>query len=104
ALVFSIRYFEDIEGHRFHILMLVFMGAMVGFALTGDLFNMFVFFELMSVAGYGLTGTEVETPAPLQGALNFGVLNSIGGFCILWGIALVYVRTGALNLAQIGNT
>ena len=32
------------------------------------------------------------------------MLNSIGGFCILWGIALVYARTGALNLAQIGNT
>ncbi len=103
ALVFSVRYFEEIEGHRFHILTLVFMGAMVGFALTGDLFNMFVWFELMSVAGYGLTGTEIEMPAPLQGALNFGILNSIGGFMILWGIGLVYARTGALNLAQIGN-
>jgi len=103
AFVFSWRYFEAHEGHRFHILMLVFMGAMIGFSLTGDLFNLFVFFELMSVVGYALTGTRVEEPAPLQGAINFGVINSIGGFLLLWGIGLVYARTGALNLAQIGQ-
>ena len=40
--------------------MLIFLGAMAGFCLTGDLFNMFVFFELMSVAAYALTAYKVE--------------------------------------------
>src|SRR5205823_8679396 len=103
AFVFSIHYFEEIESHRFHIMMLVFLGGMVGFSLTGDLFNLFVFFELMSVAGYGLTGMEVLQPAPLQGAINFAVENSVGAFLMLWGIALLYARTGGLNMAQIGQ-
>ena len=59
ALIYAAQYFEAI-GTLFHALMLVFLAAMVGFCLTGDLFNMFVFFELMSVAAYALTGYKVE--------------------------------------------
>jgi multicomponent Na+:H+ antiporter subunit D len=102
AFVFSWRFFKEV-GNLFHVLMLVFLAAMVGFCLTGDLFNMFVFFELMSVSAYALTGYKVEERGPLQGALNFAVTNSVGGFLLLSGIGLIYARTGALNLAQIGN-
>jgi multicomponent Na+:H+ antiporter subunit D len=102
ALVFSWHYFKEV-GNLFHVLMLVFLAAMVGFCLSGDLFNMFVFFELMSVAAYALTAYKVEERGPLQGGLNFAVTNSVGGFLLLTGIALLYGRTGALNLAQMGN-
>ncbi len=102
ALLFSWRYFETAAG-LFQPLMLVFLAAMAGFCLSGDLFNMFVFFELMGVAAYALTGYRVEEAGPLQGAINFAVTNSTAGFGILIGIALVYGRTGALNLAQIGQ-
>jgi multicomponent Na+:H+ antiporter subunit D len=103
GLMFSWRYFEVVRG-LFHALILVFLAGMVGFCLSGDLFNMFVFFELMSVAAYALTGFRIEERGPLQGALNFAVVNSIGAFLILTGTAMVYGRTGALNLAQIGET
>jgi multicomponent Na+:H+ antiporter subunit D len=101
ALVFSWRHF-DVVGHAFPALMLVFLAAMIGFCLSGDLFDMFVFFELMTVSGIALTGHRADERAPLQGALNFGITNSVGGFFVLFGIALLYGRTGALNLAQIG--
>jgi multicomponent Na+:H+ antiporter subunit D len=84
-------------------LMLLFGGAMAGFALTGDIFNMFVWFELMGVAAYALAGFEVGEVGPLQGAINFAVSNTVGAYMILTGIALLYARTGALNLAQIGE-
>ena len=102
AFVFSIRYFESV-GTLFHVLMLVFLGAMCGFALTGDLFNLFVFFELMSAAAFALCGYKNEEPQSMQGALNFGVTNTIGAFLTLSGIGLLYGRTGALNMAQIGR-
>src|SRR5690348_405388 len=102
ALIFSWRYFEAV-GNLFHALMLVFLAAMVGFCLTGDLFNMFVWFELMSGAAYALTAYKIEERGPIQGAINFAVTNSLGAFMILTGIALLYARTGALNLAQIGQ-
>src|SRR4051812_20960669 len=82
---------------------LVFVAAMIGFCLTGDLFDLFVFFELMSVAAYVLVGYEIRSRAPLEGALTFAVTNSVGAIVLLFGIGLVYGATGALNLAQIGR-
>ena len=102
ALVYSWRYFDE-SGALFLVLTLMFTGAMCGFVLSGDVFNMFVFFELMGVAAYALTAYRVDELAPLQGALNFAITNSVGAFMILVGIALVYARTGALNLAQIAT-
>jgi multicomponent Na+:H+ antiporter subunit D len=103
ALVFTWRYFEA-AGTLFHALMLVFLAALLGFCLSGDLFNVFVFFELLSVAAYALAGYRTENPGSIQGALNFAVTNSVGGFMVLSGIALVYGRTGSLNLAEIGRS
>jgi multicomponent Na+:H+ antiporter subunit D len=103
GLVFSSRYFDTV-GTLYHALMLTFLAAASGFSQTGDLFNLFVFFELMSTAAYVLCGYKSEEPGPLQGALNFAVTNTIGGFLVLFGIALLYGRTGALNMAQVGRT
>jgi multicomponent Na+:H+ antiporter subunit D len=69
ALVCSWRYFDSVEA-RCHCLVLLFLAGMVGFALTGDVFDMFVFFELMGAAAYMLTGFKVEDPTAVQGALN----------------------------------
>jgi multicomponent Na+:H+ antiporter subunit D len=102
ALIFSWRYFDTV-GNLYHVLMLVFLGAMCGFSLSGDLFNLFVFFELMSASAFALCGYKSEAPATLQGALNFAVTNTIAGLLVLTGTALLYGRTGALNLAQIGR-
>ncbi|MDQ3901215.1 MAG: complex I subunit 5 family protein [Actinomycetota bacterium] len=102
TLIFAWRYFESIR-HLFHALMLAFLGGMVGFALSGDLFNIFVFFELMSVAGYALCAYRVEQPDVLQGSLNFAILNSMGAFAMLMGIAMLYGSTGALNLVDVGT-
>jgi multicomponent Na+:H+ antiporter subunit D len=101
ALVYSLRYFDAIAG-LFHGLMLLFMAGMIGFCLTGDLFNLAVFFELMSTAAYALTAYRIEERAPIQGAINFAITNSIGGFGIFIGVALLYARTGSLNMAQAG--
>src|SRR4051794_2303171 len=103
AFMFSWRYFVVI-GPFFHALMLVFLAAMIGFSYTGDLFNLFVFFELLSVAAYALVAYDIEEEGPIHGALNFAVTNSVGAFFILSGIALLYGRTGALNMAEIGQT
>jgi multicomponent Na+:H+ antiporter subunit D len=103
AFIFSWRYFV-VVGPLYHALMLVFLAAMVGFSFTGDLFNLFVFFELLSVAAYALVAYDIEEEGPLQGSLNFAVTNTVGAFSILTGIALLYGRTGALNMAQIGES
>lgn len=102
AMVFSWRYFEQVSTY-FQALMLVFLAGMSGFCLTGDLFNLFVWFELMGVSAYALTAYRPEERGPIQGALNFAITNSVGAYLSLTAIALLYGRTGALNMAQVGR-
>jgi multicomponent Na+:H+ antiporter subunit D len=102
ALLFSWRYFTEIQA-IFHTLMLLFLAAMVAYVYTGDLFDAFVFFELMSVVAFALTGYRSEEPSTVHGALNFGIIQSIGAYLTLAGIALVYARTGQLGLATTGR-
>jgi multicomponent Na+:H+ antiporter subunit D len=103
ALIYSLTFIES-AARPYDVLMGAFCGAMCGFALTGDLFNMFVWFELMGVAAYALAGFKVSELGPLQGGINMAVTNTIGAYFILIGIGLLYARTGALNFAQIGRT
>jgi multicomponent Na+:H+ antiporter subunit D len=102
SMVFSWRYFERVSTY-YHALMLTFLAGMVGFCLAGDIFDFFVWFELMSVSAYALTAYRPEERGSIQGALNFAITNSVGAFLSLSGIALVYGRTGALNMAEIGQ-
>jgi multicomponent Na+:H+ antiporter subunit D len=103
AILYSWSFLRE-AARPYDVLMLLFGGAMAGFALTGDIFNMFVWFELMGVAAYALAGFEVAEVGPLQGAINFAVSNTVGAYLILTAIALLYARTGALNLADIGHS
>ncbi|HET8528493.1 MAG TPA: proton-conducting transporter membrane subunit [Gaiellaceae bacterium] len=103
SLVYSLA-FVDASKRSYDILLCALCGALCGFTLTADLFNMFVWLELLGVACYALTGFYVRRTGALQGALNFAIVNTVGGYFVLLGIGLLYARTGALNLAQIGRT
>ncbi len=102
ATVVMSRYREADSPH-FEVLLLLFCAGMAGLCLSGDVFDMFVFFELMSVAAFALAGYLIEEGEAVEGSLNFAITNTIGSFLILTGIALVYGRTGALNLAQVAH-
>ena len=101
SFVFSWSFFEKTSA-QFHVLMLLFLSAMVGFTLTHDLFNMFVWFEVMSVTAFALTGFKLESPA-ISGAMNFTVTNSLAGYLILAGIGLIYSRAGALDFSALAR-
>ncbi|MBO1417121.1 complex I subunit 5 family protein [Streptomyces sp. FH025] len=105
VLGYAWRYFDEPSGEHggiFPALLLLFEAGMCGFTLTGDLFDAFVFFELMGAVAYALTGYRIEDPRPLHGALAFGLVNSAAAYLSLLGIGLLYARTGELGLAQIG--
>jgi multicomponent Na+:H+ antiporter subunit D len=102
SLVASWR-LTDAADPLFAAVTLVLLAAMVAFAVSGDLFTLFVFFELMSVCAYALVGLRSTDRPALQGALTFAVVNSLGAIGFLLGISLLYGRTGALNLARVGE-
>ena len=99
TFVFAWGFFDRTHGH-FHILMLLFLAAMVGFCFTRDMFNLFVWFEVMSVAAFALTAYHLAESS-LAGAINFTVVNSLAGFLMLGGIGLIYAQTGTLDFEGI---
>ncbi|TGE02705.1 NADH dehydrogenase [Methylobacterium nonmethylotrophicum] len=101
TFIFAWGYF-DAEHAHFQVLMLLFLAAMVGFCLTRDLFNLFVWFELMSVAAFALTAYPLGSSA-LEGAFTFTVSNALASFLMLAGTGLLYARTGTLDFAAMGQ-
>jgi multicomponent Na+:H+ antiporter subunit D len=77
------------------------LAALIGIALTADLFNLFVWFQVASLASYGLTGFFLERPIAAEAAFKILVLTSLASFAIFTGIGLLYARHGALNFGQL---
>ncbi len=82
-------------------LFLLLCAALIGSALTADIFNLFVWFEVAALSSYALTAFFLERPLALEAAFKILVLTTIASFAIFLGAALLYGDHGALNFAQI---
>lgn len=82
----------------FHALVMGLNGAF----LTGDLFNLFVFFELLLAASYGLA-LHGGGRNRVRSAMHYIVINLVASFLFLIGVALIYGTTGTLNMADIAR-
>ena len=90
----------DRKGRHFHVLFQMQLFGLAGAFLTGDLFNLFVFFEILLIASYGLMlhgGGAARTRA----GLHYVVLNLLGSTVFLFAAGLIYASLGSLNLADI---
>ncbi len=101
--IYSRQYFDDV-GTIFYVLLLSMLGAMLAFAFAADAFNLFVFYEVFSVAAYALAAYQIELKSAYEGALQFAITNTVAGLFILFGIILLEGRSGELNLAAIGHS
>ena len=99
ALVYSVARWEKAGVHYLPLFQFLLMGLNGSF-LTGDLFNLFVFFEIMLAASYGLLLHASGGPR-VRAGLHYIVVNLVASLVFLIGIALVYGLTGTLNLAEL---
>ncbi|MCM8801343.1 MAG: NADH/ubiquinone/plastoquinone (complex I) [Candidatus Omnitrophica bacterium] len=99
--IYSISYMERYtDKYRFYTLFLLMLAGMNGVIVTGDLFNLFVFLEIASVASYALVafGTEAEE---LEASFKYTIMSSVASSFILLGIALLYSFSSTLNMADM---
>ena len=93
----------DVNNRQFHALFLFqLMGLNIAF-LTGDLFNLFVAFEVLLIASYGLLLHGEGTRRTIPG-LHYVVLNLIGSAMFLISVGMIYSVTGTLNMADLAVT
>ncbi|NQT46054.1 MAG: NADH/ubiquinone/plastoquinone (complex I) [Candidatus Omnitrophica bacterium] len=103
ATLFSVQYMEKYTSKlRYYSLFLLMVAGMNGVALTGDMFNLYVFLEIASIASYALVGFGCDHEE-LEASFKYLVLGSIASTFILFGIALIYGMTGSLNMAHVGQ-
>ncbi|MHC4888382.1 MAG: complex I subunit 5 family protein [Planctomycetota bacterium] len=103
AMLFSTRYMEQYTAKaKFLCLFLLMVAGMNGVVLSGDIFNLFVFLEIASIASYALVGFGCEHEE-LEASFKYMVLGSIGSIFVLFAVALVYGNTGSLNMAYISK-
>ncbi|WP_336294004.1 monovalent cation/H+ antiporter subunit D [Bartonella sp. CB169] len=99
ALVFSQAHWYK-AGSHFQSLMQFFMVGINGAFLTGDLFNLFVFFEVMLTASYGLA-LHGSGQSRVRAGLHYVVVNLVASLFFLIGTALIYGIVGTLNMADL---
>ena len=99
ALVFSLARWHRVGPH-FHSLAQFMLAGLNGTFLTGDLFNLFVFFELMLAASYGLALYGGGVPR-VRAGLHYIIINLSASLLFLVGVSLMYGVTGTLNMADL---
>lgn len=92
----------DRRGHHFHSLFHVQLMGVNGAFLTGDLFNLFVFFELLLIASYGLM-VHGGGATRLKAGLQYVTINLVGSTVFLMGLGTIYGVTGTLNMAHFAE-
>jgi formate hydrogenlyase subunit 3/multisubunit Na+/H+ antiporter MnhD subunit len=85
---------------RYNLLFSLFVFSSLGMVMTGDLFNLFIFVEIGSIAVIALS-SAVSMKAGSRGALKYMVPSAVLSMLMLAGIALVYATLGTLNIAHI---
>ena len=104
ALVYAVRYMNDFTDRwKFYALVLLVLAGMNGVVLTADVFNLFVFLEVASLASYALVafGTEAEE---MEASFKYLVFGGLSSCLILLGIALLYGQASTLSLAHLASS
>ncbi|HEY9397221.1 MAG TPA: monovalent cation/H+ antiporter subunit D [Burkholderiales bacterium] len=99
SLVFSLARWHRAGAH-FHPLFQLQLMGLNGAFLTGDLFNLFVFFEVLLAASYGLL-LHGSSTARVKAGLHYIAINLAASSLFLIGVSLMYSVTGTLNMADL---
>jgi len=91
------------RGNAFYSGYLLLTGGLMGLFLTGDLFNLFVFLEIVGLTSYGLVASD-GSPESAVAALKYLTIGTAGASIYLLGVGYLFLRTGALNMVDVSRS
>jgi len=100
--VYAVRYITEGATARYHTLYLLLLTGATGVVLTGDVFNLFVFFEILCISSYALVA-YLGDRGGLEASAKYLIQGAVGSGLFLLGIGLLYGLTGTLNMAGIAE-
>ena len=100
--IYALNYIREGPQEKYHILYLLLLTGATGVVLTGDIFNLFVFFEILCISSYALVA-YLGNKAGIESSIKYLIQGSVGSSLLLLGIGLLYGQFGTLNMADIAN-
>ena len=88
--------------YLFYVMYLLCLTGLLGIAITGDAFNLFVFLEISSLSSYVLISLGRDRRA-LTGAFNYLIMGTIGATFYIIGVGMLYMMTGTLNMSDLAT-
>lgn len=106
SLIYSLDYIEKRSLPTYFPLFNLLIAGLHGSFLTGDIFNLFVFFEVLLLSSCGLVmalekGGVTKSSDKLEATFKYLILNMLGSFLMLIAVSALYATTGTLNMADI---
>jgi len=103
AVLYSLGYMKHDTGlEKYYTLILILELGMLGIVITGDIFNFYVFLEIMSIASYALVAFRNDTWEGIEAGIKYMFVGSLASSFILLGIALLYGQYGTLTMSYLG--
>jgi multicomponent Na+:H+ antiporter subunit D len=99
SFIYSTKYMKENDG-KFYFFFLIMVVGLYGIFLSGDIFNIYVFFELTVISSYILI-TFGDKKVSLKASIKYLIIGSIASFFFLFAIGLLYTKTGLLNIEYL---
>jgi len=104
SLIYSLHFLKGQTGQGwFYALMMLLYAGMIGLAFTGDMFNMFVFLEIASIAGAGLAAYRTNMADAVEGGFKYIVISAVSALLVLFAIGILYAQYNVLSIAALAH-
>ncbi|WXG43366.1 MAG: proton-conducting transporter membrane subunit [Promethearchaeati archaeon SRVP18_Atabeyarchaeia-1] len=102
--IYSIGYMKHDTGlPKYYSLLQLLVTGMTGVVFAGDLFTLFVFFEMMAICSYVLVAFRKSEWEPVEAGMKYLFMGALGSTTVLYAISFLYGITGTLNIGMIGT-
>jgi len=100
--IYALDYIKKGPTEKYNMLYLLLLTGATGVVLTGDIFNLFVFFEILCISSYALVAYTADK-AGFESAIKYLIQGAVGSSLLLIGVGLLYGLFGTLNMADIAQ-
>jgi formate hydrogenlyase subunit 3/multisubunit Na+/H+ antiporter MnhD subunit len=100
--IYALDYIKEGATEKYHTLYLLLLTGATGVVLTGDIFNLFVFFEILCISSYALVA-YLREKSGIESAVKYLIQGAVGSSLLLIGIGLLYGQFGTLSMADIAE-
>lgn len=103
GMLYSFSHIKENGSGKYYALFLLMLVGMLGMEVTGDLFNLFVFLEILSISSAALIAFYARKGKPLEASIKYIVISSLAALFVLFAIGLLYGEYNLLNMGAIAK-